>query len=172
MRVAPIVLCVAAAHSRPHPLAPPNLALHEGPAGADSTSTWASGAPALPEPPQSRSDLVDRLYHKSDNPLRNVTLASSCPAFPWSITEAQLQLLVDPVLQARAAAAPPGQPAAGMLVLVEVGVMWGDTSVALAERVHGAFGATRPELLASSAVISVDTWLGDLAMWGGAPPCT
>ena len=129
-------------------------------------ASWASQPRSLSRP-HTRSELISRLYNVTSNPLHNFEAYRHsrdnppCGQFPWSITDSQLEQIVDPVIERfdrRARADNAGSH--GMLVLMAVGVFWGGTSVRLAERLLNH--SLAPERV---AVLSIDTWLGDLAMW-------
>ena len=123
----------------------------------DAQSTWANFGSTPSQHPSNRTDLISRIYATPHNPLRRVKFGTRCSGFPWSITAGQLQQIVDPVIERHA------RTPSSMITFIEAGVFWGGTTVRLAERLLARFPYAGTS--GSAAVISIDTWLGDLVMW-------
>jgi len=124
----------------------------------DLMSTWASTlGERNPRAGLRHDEVLNIVYGKPPNTdLLAGMPEQNCPGFPWSITDQQLVSVVDPVIR----------DSTRPLVIIEAGVFWGGTSIRMGERVK----AKVPDMphLQDSVVISIDTWLGDLHMWGDA----
>jgi len=121
-------------------------------------TAWAGGTPMSGRTGFYRSELLTALYGVPSNPVKNVQSGPGCGKdFPWSITQQQLVQWVDPMIERAIVEERP-------MVVIEIGVLYGGTSISIAERIHSHL--TQDSLLReNSTVISVDTWLGDMAMW-------
>jgi hypothetical protein len=118
--------------------------------------TWAEQfGTRTPRDGLKHGELLNILYNRPpDANLFDGMPSMNCEGFPWSITDQQLTSVIDPVIK----------DTNRSLVIIEAGVFWGGTSIRMAEYVKMHI-PEKPHLK-DSTVISIDTWLGDLHMWG------
>lgn len=121
----------------------------------DNMSAWAGGKAKTGRGGIHRDEMLTMLYGRPLNPLDQIVRQRCAGAdkFPFSITDQQLVQVVDPVLHSSS------RP----VVFIEVGVLYGRTSIRMAERIMAK--ASHKPNLKNSIVLSIDTWLGDMALW-------